>query len=239
VPSLDRLERAAGVLALLCVAILVLTQLRPSFTNASRPQNGIPDPVLSLQMAHNVEQVDAVLGEAPSPDREVMRTKQYEDFGFIAGYAALYIVLSILLARSYPHARSIAVLAAISGIATAALDVTENFAILRIVDTSLTAITQSMIDAMHRISLLKWALGFIALGLLSPYFLWERRGGRFRIARGIGVLYAAAAILGLYSIYNHSLLPFAAGLILLGLCGTAVFFLLLPQCARNRPVEAR
>ena len=226
--STGRLQRAAGFLALLCVAVLVLMQARPSFTNASRPQNGIPDPVLSLQMAHNLDQVDAVLGDAPSPDREVMRAKQYEDFAFIACYAALYLVLSILMARAYPRARWIAMLAAIAGMGAAALDVKENFAILRILDVKLDATTPSMIDAIHHTSLLKWALGFIALGLLSAYFLWDRRGGRFRIVRGVGVIDAAAAILGLFSLYDHSVLPFAAGLILLGLCG-AVFVFLWPR----------
>jgi hypothetical protein len=235
----DRLERIAGWFAVWCIAMLVLMQARPSFTNASQPQNGIPDPVLSLQMAHGIDDVDAVLGEAPSPDREVMRTKQYEDFGFIAGYAGLYIVLSILLARSYPRVRSIAVIAAVCGVAAAALDVTENLAILRIVDSKLAGTTQPMIDNMHHISLAKWALGFIALGLLSPYFLWDRREGWFRIARGIGVVDAAAAVLGLYSIYNHSLLPFAGGLILLGLTGTAVVLLLLPLYSRYRPSRLR
>jgi len=224
----EPLPRAAGFLALLCVAVLVLMEARPSFTNASRPQNGISDPVLSLQMAHNLDQVDAVLGDSPSPDREVMRAKQYEDFAFIACYAALYLALSILLARKYPWARPIAVIAAVAGVGAAALDVRENFAILRVVDSTLAATTPSMIDAIHHTSLIKWALGFIALGLLSLYFLWERRGGRFRTVRAVGVIDAAAAILGLFSLYDHSVLPFAAGLILLGLCGAAFVLLWLP-----------
>src|SRR5580693_1276120 len=150
-PPMNRRERIAGMLSLWCIAMLVLMFAPPRFTNASKPQHGIPDPVLALQMAHDLADVDAVLGEAPSPDREVMRTKQYEDFGFIAGYAGLYIVLSILLARSYPRVRSIAVIAAVCGVAAAALDVTENLAILRIVDSKLAGTTQPMIDNMHHI----------------------------------------------------------------------------------------
>src|SRR5271170_1380646 len=140
-PSMNRLERIAGLLALWCVAMLVLMFAPPRFTSASKPQHGIPDPVLALQMAHDLSDVDAVLGDSPSADREVMRTKQYEDFGFIAGYAGLYLVLSWLLARNYPRARAVAMVAAIAGVGAATLDVIENFAILRIVDVRLASTT--------------------------------------------------------------------------------------------------
>ena len=227
-PSMNRLERAVGLLALWCIAMLVLMFAPPHFTSASKPQHGIPDPVLALQMAHDLNDVDAVLGEAPSADREVMRTKQYEDFGFIAGYACLYPALSWLLARAYSRTRRVAyvlaIAAALSGVAAAGLDVVENLAILRIVDVKLTATPQSMIDAIHQPAMFKWAFGFIALGLLSTYFLWDRR----RTAKVVGVIDAAACILGLIALYDNALLAYAAGLIGLGLSGAAAVFLLLP-----------
>jgi hypothetical protein len=225
---MNRLERAVGLLALWCIAMLVLMFAPPHFTSASKPQHGIPDPVLALQMAHDLNDVDAVLGEAPSADREVMRTKQYEDFGFIAGYACLYPALSWLLARAYSRTRRVAyvlaIAAALSGVAAAGLDVVENLAILRIVDVKLTATPQSMIDAIHQPAMFKWAFGFIALGLLSTYFLWDRR----RTAKVVGVIDAAACILGLIALYDNALLAYAAGLIGLGLSGAAAVFLLLP-----------
>jgi hypothetical protein len=219
-----KFERIVGLLALWCIAMLVLMFAPPRFTSASKPQHGIPDPVLALQMAHDLADVDAVLGEAPSADREVMRTKQYEDFGFIAGYVCLYLALSWLLARNYPRARAVAIVAATAGVAAATLDVIENFAILRIVDVKLAATTQSMIDAIHHPAMFKWACGFIALGLLSTYFLWDRS----RTAKVVGGIYAAACILGLIALYDNALLAFAGGLIGLGLVGAAVVFLLLP-----------
>jgi hypothetical protein len=223
--SVNRLERAVGLLALWCIAMLVLMFAPPRFTNASKPQHGIPDPVLALQMAHDLADVDAVLGEAPSADREVMRTKQYEDFGFIAGYAGLYLLLSWLLSRAYSSTRrvayALAITAALSGVAAAALDVIENFAILRIVDVKLANTTQSMIDAIHYAAMCKWACGFIALGLLSTYFLWDRR----RIAKVVGAIDAGACILGLIALYDNALLAYAAGLIGLGLVGAAVVLL--------------
>lgn len=208
--------------------MLVLMFAPPRFTNASKPQHGIPDPVLALQMARDLADVDAVLSEAPSADREVMRTKQYEDFGFIAGYACLYLTLSWLLARAYSRTRrvayALAIAAALSGTAAAALDVIENFAILRIVDVNLAATTPAMIEAIHRPAMFKWACGFIALGLLSTYFLWDRRG----TTKVVGAIDAAACILGLIALYENALLAYAAGLIGLGLAGAAAVFLLLP-----------
>jgi len=227
-------ERIAGLLALWCIAMLALMFSPPHFTSASKPQHGIPDPVLALQMAHDLADVDAVLGEAPSTDREVMRTKQYEDFGFIAGYACLYLALSWLLARNYPRARAVAIVAATAGVAAAVLDVMENFAILRIVDVNLAATTQAMIDAIHYPSMFKWACGFIALGLLSTYFLWDRR----RTAKVVGAIDAAACCLGLIALYDNALLAYAAGLIALGLAGAAIVLLFMPVSAHKSPVTA-
>jgi len=207
------------------IAMLVLMFSSPGFTNASQPQNGIQDPVLALQMAHNVSDVDAILGEAPSADREVMRVKQYEDFGFIVGYVALYSTLGLLLAQRYPRLRWLALIAAVAGVAAGVLDVVENVAILRIVDVRLAATTQAMIDAIHHAAMFKWALGFVALGLLSTYFLLDRR----RTARVVGAIDVAAALVGLYGLYDHTILAYGAGLIALGLVGAAIVFLLLSR----------
>jgi hypothetical protein len=219
-----KLERAAGFIALFCIGTLVLMFARPSVTNASKPQRGIPDPVLALQMAHDVSDVDAILGDSPSPDREVMRLKQYEDFAFIAGYAALYLTLALLLARRYPRLRLIAIVAAISGMAAAALDVTENLAILRIVNVPLATTTQLMVDAIRNAAIPKWGLGFVALGLLAIYFLRDRR----RSAKIVGGIDVLAAVIGLVALIQNTLLPGAAGLIGLGLIGATVVLLFIP-----------
>ena len=66
--------------------MIVILNGKPDFSNASRPARGIANPVVALQLARNVDEVDDVIGDAPSPDREAMRFKQYLDFGFIALY---------------------------------------------------------------------------------------------------------------------------------------------------------
>src|SRR5258708_25627818 len=92
-------ERLAQILAALCLVIAAVMAGKPSFTNASQPVRGITDPGIALQTARNVEEVDDILSDAPSADREVMRLKQYIDFAFIATYAALSLVIAWALRR--------------------------------------------------------------------------------------------------------------------------------------------
>src|SRR5580704_1176413 len=81
-------ERAAGACALLCLIVSVLLLGKPSFSDASLPVQGIVDPVIALQASRSITDIDYVLGEAPGPDREAMRVKQYVGFAFIAAYTA-------------------------------------------------------------------------------------------------------------------------------------------------------
>ncbi len=165
-------------------------------------------------MARNLDEVDDVLGDAPSPDREAMRIKQYVDFAFIASYAALYIALAMMFRVRLGW------IAAICGVLAAAFDVVENFAILRVLDVPLHATTQRMIDAIRFPSLAKWTLAFAASALFGTLF-WK---SRFWWMRAIAVLNFAAAALGFYGIYDNAFLvwaglPLFAGLIAM----TAVF----------------
>ena len=140
-------------------------------------------------MARNVDEVDDVIADAPGPDREAMRFKQYLDFGFIAFYASLYVALAAMF-----HTRW-GIVAALCGLAAAVFDVIENFAILRIVDVPLRQTTQPMIDAIRHPSLAKWTLAFIATAIFGVLFLKSEKG---RVMRAIGVLNLAAAALGFY-----------------------------------------
>ena len=214
------MERAAGWLAVLCLAMIALMLGRPSFSNASVPQRGIDDPVLALQMAMDVSDVDAILSDAPSPDRETMRLKQYIDFGFIACYTGLYLVLSVLLARSFAWGRAPAIAAAVCGVAAGVFDVTENLAILRICATPLSQTSQAMVDAIRHASLVKWALAFAAMALLTSYFFGSRRW----TVRAIGVVNAITVVIGLYGLYDHRFLAYAGIPMLAGFVGIAALF---------------
>ena len=71
---------------------------KPEFSNAShRAARDCESGAWRSKWRANVSEVDSILGEAPSPDREAMRIKQYIDFGFIACYASLYLALACVV----------------------------------------------------------------------------------------------------------------------------------------------
>lgn len=212
-----QLQRLAGLLAVLNLAMIAILMGRPYFSNASRPVRGISNPMLAMEVARNVAEVDAILSDAPSADREAMRIKQYADFGFISGYAGLFVLMSILL---IPQGRAIAISAAVLGVIAAICDVMENLGILRIVNTDLAHTTQAMIDAVHYRSMVKWALASLALGLLGILFMRVRRIG----PRIVGALYLIAALLGLYGVYDNVFLQWSGIPTLAGFVGLAILY---------------
>ena len=194
-----RTERVVGVFALLCLALAVLMMGPPKFSNASRPPRGIGDPAVAIQAIRNVGEVDDILSEAPSPDREAMRIKQYIDFGFIASYAGLFFTLALLLMSVGAWGKAAGLAAGICGLAAAGFDVRENFAILRILDVRLEETTAPMMNAIRSASAAKWALSAVALALLSSYFWCDKRWPR----RIIGALLIAGAVLQVYGLVDN------------------------------------
>jgi hypothetical protein len=215
--SVPQLQRWAGLLAVLNLAMIAILMGRPYFSNASRPVRGISSPVLAMEVARNVTEVDAILSDAPSADREAMRIKQYADFGFIAGYAGLYVVMSLLLMR---EGRVPAISAAVLGVGAAVFDVIENVGILRVVDTDLAHTTQSMIDQVRYPSLIKWTLASLALGLLAILLMRMKRAA----PRIVGALYLIAALLGLYGLYDNAILEWSGIPALAGFIGLAILY---------------
>ncbi len=163
------MSRVALLLAMLTVAAFVLLMGQPSFTNASKPRFG--DPMLALQFARDVQDVDWILGDAPSPDRELMRVKQYVDFGFIACYTALFLVLSAVAIRKGGWKQVTGIAAGICGLAAGVFDVLENRAILNLLDVPLRATTPAMIQAIRGPSTAKWILAGVTVVLLSSSFI--------------------------------------------------------------------
>ena len=157
--------RLVILLAMLTVAAFILLMGQPSFTNASKPRFG--DPMLALQFARDVQDIDWILGDAPSPDREVMRIKQYIDFGFITCYSALELALSLLAARRGGWRLVAGIAGGICGVAAGVFDVLENRAILNLLDVPLRATTPAMIQAIRGPSTAKWILAGVTVVLLA------------------------------------------------------------------------
>ena len=189
---------------------------RPSFTNASLPVRGVADPVVALQMARDAADVEAIMGDAPSADREVMRVKQYVDFALIAGYLALALMIAAALARTR-HRRLALVIGGIAVLAALA-DVLENLATLRVVNLTLSQLTPVMLDALRLASITKWNLLLSANTLLATITV-ARRPWYLRAA---GVLGLAGAALTAGGLFYNSILVWGGLLMFLGLLLTAV-----------------
>jgi hypothetical protein len=158
-------KRLVILLAMLTLAAFILLVGPPSFTNASKPRFG--DPMLALQFARDVQDVDWILGDAPSPDREVMRVKQYVDFGFIACYVSLCAALGAVAARKGGWRKVAGIAGGICGLAAGLFDVLENRAILNLLDVPLRATTPAMIQAIREPSTAKWILAGVTVVLLA------------------------------------------------------------------------
>jgi hypothetical protein len=208
-------QRIAWALAAWCLVFLVVLAGRPSFTNASLPVRGVADPVVALQMARNAEEVEAILGEAPSADREVMRVKQSVDFALIAGYVALALLIAAALART--RHRRLGLLIGGIAILAALTDVLENLATLRVVNLALDRLTPPLLDTLRFTSVTKWILLAAANTLLAtitiarrPWYL--RTAGLFGLA---GAVFTAAGL------FYNAILVWGGLLMFLGLLLTA------------------
>jgi hypothetical protein len=214
--NLSTQQRIARVLAAWCLVFLVVLAGRPSFTNASLPVRGVVDPVVALQMARNTDEVEAVLGDAPSADREVMRVKQYVDFALIAGYFALALLIAAALKRS--GRRWIAPMLNFLAIVGASLDVRENLAMLRVVNLNLNQLTPAMLASLRFTSFAKWIALTAAMALVASVALARRRW----YPRAAGFLSLAGAAFTAAGLFYHALLAWGGLLMLLGLLLTAV-----------------
>jgi hypothetical protein len=159
--------------------------------------------------------VEAIMGDAPSADREVMRIKQYVDFALIAGYLALAVMIAVALART--RQRRLALVMGGVSVLAAIADVLENLGTLRVVNLTLGQLRPVTLDALRLASLTKWNLLLTANTLLATITV-TRRQWYLRTAGLLGLGGAALTAAGLF--YN-SILVWGGLLMILGLLLTA------------------
>lgn len=154
-----------GRIAVACGIVMagsgVLLYGGPFFSNASNPPFGTGSAFFEMQFVRNASDVDLILGEAPSLDRETMRIKLGIDTVFIASWAGL------LMSLGWITGGALGSLAAVCGATAGAADLLVNRAILKIVDVPLKAVTPAMIDAVRYASVARWTLVALALILLA------------------------------------------------------------------------
>jgi hypothetical protein len=219
--STASLERLAGAWAMLCLALAMLLLGKPYFTNASRPPRGIADSGVAIQVVRSIGEVDLILSEAPSPDREVMRFKQRIDFAFIAAYSALFFTLAWLLMRAGGWGWAAGPAAMFCAGGAAMFDVIENRAILRILDVPLYRTTPQMLAAIRSASTAKWNLAGLTLALLSGYFFHSPRWS----VRLIGMLFLITAGMDFYGLRDNRFLVWQGLPGFAALAGIAVLLL--------------
>lgn len=203
-------ERLAQILAVLCLVIVAVMAGKPSFTNASQPVRGIADPGIALQTARGIDEIDAILSDTPSADREVMRIKQYIDFAFIATYAIMSLVMAWALRK---RQRWVALGVSALTLAAAVFDAAENLAILRLIPLPLSETTGDAINAIRTPGIVKWSLVSGAVVLVSIFFLQSRRW----YLRALGLLDLAAGGLTFLGVFHNEWLPWAGAMISIGL----------------------
>jgi hypothetical protein len=188
------MKRLPQILALVGLGTMLALMGQPYFTNASRPIYDVNDPLLAVQMVRNVNDVDAVLSDAPSPDREVLRIKVRADFALIAAYTAVFASMGLTMRRRSRLGWAVIVL----GVAAAGCDVAENIATLRLIDLDLAGTTQAMIDGLRGWATYKWSLLSLAMVVLAlPFF--DSKRWYLRVLGGIDVAAGALVCLGLFS----------------------------------------
>lgn len=160
----DRRRRTALIFAVLTAVICILLLGSPQFSNASQPRWG--SPILALQFVRSVGDVDLILGEEPSLDRETMRIKTYIDFGLIVCYVALLVTLAVLVMRDRGVWLAAGIVAAICALSAGIFDVIENRAILRLLDQPLRFTSQGMLNAIRGAAIAKWSLLGVTVAVL-------------------------------------------------------------------------
>jgi hypothetical protein len=219
--SSARLRRPAGALAILCLVLVILLRGKPYFTNASHPPRGIPDSEVAIQVARSLAEIDDILGNAPSPDREAMRFKQYIDFAFTAAYTALFLTLAAMLMREGGWGRLAGATAMVCAVATGAFNVLQDVAILSILDIPLDALPSAAINAIRSAAAAKWALAAVTEAFLSGLFL-KQRGW---LGRATGALLLLSASLIAYGFRDNRFFVYNGYPGAVALVGIAALFL--------------
>lgn len=202
--------RAFGaILLLLVVAILALT-LGGKKSEAKNP-DGAPSkrPMMALELPEKLDDIKNNVGDLGDERRALMlKALALDSLLFIPSYTLFFLAMSWLLTqRRFSWSLWLGLIAGACGIGAALLDYMENARIRALLETSLAQTTQQMIDSTRYVSLSKWALSFIATGLLSSLFLWRRDWILL-----LGALYALTAIVGLLGLIFRPAIGWSFGL---------------------------
>lgn len=188
------LRAFAAILLLLVVALVILSlageKSRPQAPDGTKYQMSM----MPLELPEKLDDIRNSVGDLGDARRTFMLKKlTLDSLFFIPSYTFFFLGMSWLLTqRRFSWALWLGMIAGACGIGAAILDYMENAHIRTFLEKGLAQTTQQMIDSARYVSLCKWALSFIAIGLLSTLFLWRRDwiilpGGLFALTAIIGL----------------------------------------------------
>ena len=215
--------RRTGLVAFLVIGIAIWMMASFKYEPRDLP-HGFRSPVLAIELARNTAEVRQIAGDLSDSSREAIRANIKADFVFIASYWSLLVLMSGLLGRgSGVRYTWGAVIAAVCVTAGAAFDVAENLHILTLLDVQLRDTSAQMVEAVRSSSLAKWALIFIANGILSQLFVAGRSWITF-----VGALFLLSAMLGLIGLFHNPAIEWAFSVMAAGIVAVSLLFTISP-----------
>jgi len=215
-----RLVQAVGISAALVFVVALYMEFGlGSFVQIGGPGERLPGGfrghVLAMEFVRNGDDVERVVGPPGHVNRETMRRKINVDFVWIGCYTLLFFLVAVLLAgRGVPSSIYMAAVAFICAASAAGFDVVENRGMLGAMELPKERATAEALQFIREAALLKWALSYVAVGVLALTFF-----GGDRWVSSVGYFFAAAAV-SFAGLWHHpliglSVLPLVLGLLLL------------------------
>jgi hypothetical protein len=210
-----------AILLLLVVAIVALSlageKRMPKAPGGTKSKMSM----MTLELPEKLADIKNSVGDLGDERRSFMLKALTQDsLLFIPSYTIFFLAMSWLLTqRHFSWALWLGIIAGACGIGAALLDYMENAHIRALLETGLAQTTQQMIDGTRYVSLCKWALSFITIGLLSSLFLWRRDAIVL-----LGGLYALTAVVGLLGLIYRPAIGWAFGLMGAGTLFVIVVF---------------
>jgi hypothetical protein len=156
---LSGLERIALGLAAILLVVFSALAGKPHFTNSSRPLHGIESSWVALQSMHDTRDVDAILYDVPSPDREVLRLKSRLELVFAAVASAMLLAVMVsLVSRRGRSVRLSLSLFLVLLIGWLASEVVLLWQFLKLADTPLSATTPELLESIRFSVVARWVL---------------------------------------------------------------------------------
>jgi hypothetical protein len=197
---------------------------QPPSIKPDKLPHGLSKPMLALEFARTVDDVQKIVGDQGDPRRaNMLASLRIDTFGIIPTYWLFFLSLSWLLAhRTISYSFWCGVAVAVCATGASLFDFSENHHIRVALETPLSQTAAETVAGIYRSAFIKWLLIFVALALLSRLFL-ERRD----VLVIIGILFLITSLLGFLGLRHNPAIEWSYIPLLMTLvcvAGTFAFF---------------